>query len=781
MADSQNQVMLVGTEQEYASAIRPGMSIREVAAKLGLPLNQEGEPEDVTLRENVKLSWSYDPRSGSVLYAATVPSTLSDVREVLDKAQDYERIQPSQELSLVRELFEREGVATRTIEALIENARMNGGYVMKVKNETARQLCQAWLQWVNAFDRLSKKNRREKASHIAPIGGIEGVFYQALLAFFRDGDWVATEYWDEVYVPQIGKAAKLPVRITTHDKASLEFDETAAKLGLDVIYLKLDRSITSLVRGRGRQASKADLLQEIGEWVKKAVRNGESKVMLPPALTTHLKRWGEDYSPTGRSYLKPFLGPMADKIRLRALDRATISGLVQRLTIIMLGHDNPDSPFHAPTKERFQLLQRVLKNIRTMHFGVWMGRDLDVLDIGPDGKVLEIDQKYKEVNADLRKASGITQLLIDGTAGTTTQRDWASFVGAVNRLNVIRDWLERWTSQKLRQILEENGFEDEFPRFSFRPLGMRDERDMWNVVLSAFARGVQGRRATLRDLGKDPDAIIEEQLAEADEGLNQILLPPPTSFTVAPGRPGGVPDGFGRKPTKGEGGEKDRARTIGASRHAHEDELEAAIEELTIRVGDREVDLSPYARDLRMQWEIMAKRAARLADDDDEGALYRALAAGFGAMAAILDSMVAEIFAAAGLGEIEPSATRSGMIVHAWNGRYIWRFMHQMIRKVQALRSRARGKEDIAEMVSALFDSESKRLPLYISEGSRKAAIGAELEAKKPEFVIVATAGDDKVCEECAADEGRRMKAEEFLLEYPKHPRCRCTALDVSG
>lgn len=42
------------------------------------------------------------------------------------------------------------------------------------------------------------------------------------------------------------------------------------------------------------------------------------------------------------------------------------------------------------------------------------------------------------------------------------------------------------------------------------------------------------------------------------------------------------------------------------------------------------------------------------------------------------------------------------------------------------------------------------------------------------------TAGDDRVCEECAALEGRVFSMDEILGMIPRHPNCRCVALPVT-
>ncbi len=301
---------------------------------------------------------------------------------------------------------------------------------------------------------------------------------------------------------------------------------------------------------------------------------------------------------------------------------------------------------------------------------------------------------------------------------------------------------------------------------------LRDERDVWTMVLQAFTRGAQGRRATLRDLGKDPDAIIEEQLQKAEEGLNDVLLPPPTGFTISPGRPAGSRDGSARRATGGEPRTVERKRTLGAA-HEHDHGRDELVAEDEIPEG-----LWEYYEEIEGHYRSMAEAVAERADGDDEAAVAAAISAGFGAMAGVLDGLVEDVFR--GYEVAAPEKTRSGLLVQTWNGRYIYRFMTQMVARVQALRSKLRGRpEELREQVLALFDVEKRRLPLYILDGAHKARNAARLASAKAKFVTVVTAGDDKVCEECAANEGARMTVDEFLAEYPKHPRCRCVGVEA--
>jgi len=64
--------------------------------------------------------------------------------------------------------------------------------------------------------------------------------------------------------------------------------------------------------------------------------------------------------------------------------------------------------------------------------------------------------------------------------------------------------------------------------------------------------------------------------------------------------------------------------------------------------------------------------------------------------------------------------------------------------------------------------------------------IRTETYEGKPHLVVPvimmaewATAGDDRVCDECASLEGKIFTLEEIESMIPRHPQCRCIALPI--
>jgi len=525
------------------------MTMTEFAEASGLPFDEsKGTPKVEEAGDKFKVGWDYDETTGEVFTAAIVPSTIDSPIDYLsdgDAAPHLDPLNAKHEdiIKHARRLYDNEGIVSNTINALIDNAVTDKPYISNVKAPELELLLNAWIKDVNymteePYEKAAGSKLKTRA--IRPIGGIEGIFQQAIQSLLVDGDWVNTELWRNVEVPEAAGSFELPIKITTHNVENLKFSEDAAALGLDIITYKIPEGIVNAVKGGGEQTEEQKLLKEsTPEWMQKAIKKNITDVPLPGEFTTHIKRKGLDYEINGRSYVRPFFSPIADKIRLRNLDRATIVGIIQRITILMLGQPDPKSKFHQASVKRFRLFRTMLANMKTMQMLLWGGpADITPLDIGPESKILSLKDRYSEVDADLSIASGIPRLLIDGTSSGTSARDFSAFVSTVGKLEVIRRQLKTWVDRKLREIAVENGFEEEFPVLNFRLLNLRDEKAFKSLIIKAFETSLLGRRRALNEIGWNDQEIIDEQLEEAAEKLNETILPPSVAWgTTAEGNP----------------------------------------------------------------------------------------------------------------------------------------------------------------------------------------------------------------------------------------------------
>ena len=219
---------------------------------------------------------------------------------------------------------------------------------------------------------------------------------------------------------------------------------------------------------------------------------------------------------------------VATKMKLRLLDNSTTEGLINSVTIFKIGSTDVKSPYHIVKKPRLDAFAGLISNPQSSTILVW-GHDLEIETSGPAKDILDFENKYKEVDQEIVRALGIPQILIDGT-GTATA-GWVAILALVQRLERVREDISEYMKYILDQIKTENNFKSEV-RFSWYPINLRDEKNIKNLLLSFFDKGLLPIRTTLKEGGYDADRLIIERQQEKDEGLDELFAP-----RIVPGSP----------------------------------------------------------------------------------------------------------------------------------------------------------------------------------------------------------------------------------------------------
>lgn len=741
------------------------LDTREVARSYGLALNNLGQPRSQTVQGS-QLNWDYNEKTGELMLSALIPDTIDTTYDYLKDLDELSeaKLDRGKELELARLLFDNEPICARTLEALIENA-ITGGHVSIVNAEArlkgeklekrdpqeieAQMLCESWIKHVNNFSAITDTAKAPKLGIVGQIGGLDGILRHGALCYWRDGDWVATQKWESVKLSEMsGTSYNLPTRITTHDVSSLRFSKAGAALGFDIIEWNPPSEIKEAAKNPGNDEAKKVIKEALSDWMQKLLKDPKTdRIPLPPYRTTHVKRWGEDWKEKGRSYLRPFMHVLADKGRLRRLDRATIIGLIQQFTIMMLGSDDPESEYHIVDPKRFRLFKKSIENLKTMHLMAWAGTDIKKEVLSPPAEILDFKSKYGEVDDDLKIATGMTQLLINGVSSGNAQRDWASFVGVMSKLETFRSAMRHWVGAMLYAIMIENKMEKFIPIYEFQPLKMRDERDLWMTRIQALAGGVQGRRDTLLDLGKNPDAVLDNQLEEAEQDLNEKLLPPYSSNVLK--------QGMGRPDNTQDNEDISKAEAMVATSSFH-DQLQNIYNNMVNSVLDAS------------------------SNENDKLKILAYVVAGFGSFMELTNEMVQSHYRL-----LNPEATGNRWEIEAitWNTGYVQKFTEQVKNTIDgfigAFQRNELSKELLLFKIETYLKGQSYRVGLYAEEIPAKIALAVQLDKIGKtgiEYVKPITMGDDKVCEMCfeAASAGMVMTLNQFFATYPLHVNGRC-------
>jgi len=482
---------------------------------------------------------------GNLVVAGLLPaSTQKSGFDYLNDASAYDSTNNDREkiIQLSRKAVAVEGVVASAIEALVEVPTLGGWYVDE-ENEELRKLCEYWLENIDAigYDESSDYET------VQSIGGVESLVLNVLYGLYENGDEVVGEIWDYVTVPELGKKFNLPMNFISYDVVNLKIDETLASIGKEIIYLKVNEKIKDIIVSGPKDDNEKEILDSLPDDLISQVRKNDSDYYkLDQRFITHFSRKNNKRSPWGMPYIYRAFSALAYKYRLRALDNATIDGLIQRIWIIKIGNDDPQSPLHIPDETRVALALSALKNLKTNNILLWGGSDISTEELGSsDASVLSFESRYKNADDDIQKALGVPRFLIDGDGLSGGTSDWILLAKTISQMERYQIMIERWINRKLRQIAIENNFKKSFPKFHWTFLRLQNPEKTKNLVTELYKNNLIGIRRTLHMLGLPAEEIVNEMIAENKEGLRDKLPINILPYNGTPGRPPGVGDGDG--------------------------------------------------------------------------------------------------------------------------------------------------------------------------------------------------------------------------------------------
>lgn len=477
-------------------------------------------------------------------YAAVIPDNITEGYDYLVATLTDVLSDPNNIVDICWRLYENEGVVGSAIDTLIDLA-ITKGTVENCKNEELLAILNFWMENLNnMYDEgiLDKKTISAKAGMVNTDFGLLSLCENMLLHYFVSGDVVLLENWsNKVYVPSLNKACILPKNIILYDIRSIEIDPDASTIGVELLKLKVNNDLVSLIKSGGKDPRYKTIVDSLPKEIINKIKGGATTIDLPPILTTHFKRKGMG-RPRGIPYMKRAFPDIAAKRRLQKLDETTIAGMIQRLTILSIGHKDPASPYHIPKQGRAAFLENKLKQIKTQKLLIWSGPDLDVIDIGPDGKILSFENRFKEADDGISLALGIPRILLDGASTGVGSKDWITVIKTVSILERLRATIKSRIDRWFRMIAIKNGMDEEFPTFRWSIMRLRDENVARTLILKAWEDNLVGREDTLNFLGFDGREIIERHIKEGEEKLNEQIPPSNPSFSSPKTNQIGRPD-----------------------------------------------------------------------------------------------------------------------------------------------------------------------------------------------------------------------------------------------
>jgi hypothetical protein len=395
--------------------------------------------------------------------------------------------------------------------------------------------------------------------------GMKAFINQGVRQALIEGDQFARTIWSKTKVPVLkGATYSLPMNIQTFPGEYIDIPLDAQALNLEWIDWVPPKSIIQSLATPRYPEMKAELNKLVPSDVQAELKKRNGRYRLEPGLMAHIKHRGTMSSAYGESFIKAAMANIAYKRSLMGLDIVTIENLMNRLLIIKIGSDDPQSTYHKTevTSRRVKLLENMMRKVGPHSTIIWAGPDIEVTDAGAHGKILEMDGRYKMADTLIRGDLGTPSALLTGEGSDGKSSALAAIIAVAAQIQELQDQYAQTLRTWAQRIGEDNKFDDVDVTWEFAPNPLIDKTETLNALIKGYQAGVLSLRTLIEEgYGLDYDAEVQRMLDEVAEGYRDTPFGAPRASlelantgVAAPGVPAN-PSGTTTNPTgTGNGG-----------------------------------------------------------------------------------------------------------------------------------------------------------------------------------------------------------------------------------
>jgi len=332
-----------------------------------------------------------------------------------------------------------------------------------------------------------------------------------------------------------------PTRVTLLNPERIFIDKTISQFGPKPILYRVNDDLAKLlIKDARKDKNTKNIPSMIRRKYKRSIKDigfrFNAHIPLDAELVTHIKRKAMDYEDWGIPYLTRTFKPLSIMTKLQRLDDATLEGMINLITVFRIGSDT--FPADQGRLNKFADLLKQQNGVDPNKYLVW-AHDVDILQVGPDGKILSFDKRYDQAVAQLKYALGAVDPLI---GGPPTSNVWDSFIALLETLQSMRKSLTVWIEDTIIQIADQNNIViKKKPVVVWDRMNLTSEVEMKNLILSFYDRGLIDPRTALSESGRDPDIIIVNKKQILKDGEDKLFIHPKLPFSNDPSSDQGKP------------------------------------------------------------------------------------------------------------------------------------------------------------------------------------------------------------------------------------------------
>lgn len=496
--------------------------------------------------------------------AAAIPRTAGRAENFLQSVRDYSdsNLSRADRVRLFHQIARSEGLISNSINKQSALIASDGDFkVRRVKGvrgkggdkmaEEFRTLLAWWKENLNA---------RALDAVMTGARGVKSFILQGTRLALIEGSLVGRTIWRKVKVPVLGgQSFNLPMNIQMFSTAHIHIPEEIIGTGVELLYWKPPEEFVRKLTDSKDPNVKAVIQKLIEPKVLNELKN-KKQYLLDPSLLIHIKHRGMGIEGFGQSLIEPAMSDIAMKRALQALDVTTIENLINRLVIVKVGSDNPESDYHnlEVANARLQLLQRMFQRVGPSATILWAGPDLDVIEVSAHQALANTEKRHDQADQRIVNAIGTPWALLTGQAPDGKSSGAAGTLGAGAQMIEVQDQFGNTLTTMAERIAAANKYEEVDCGWEFHDDLLSDKEVAANISLKFFQAGLYSTRTALEEVGQNYEAEEMRQHEDVKLGYkDEPFGPPKAALTTNPAGSDGGGGGDGRPTNKERPGEKD--------------------------------------------------------------------------------------------------------------------------------------------------------------------------------------------------------------------------------
>lgn len=312
----------------------------------------------------------------------------------------------------------------------------------------------------------------------------------------------APEYFTNAAAKKEWSRKQIPIAFTVIDPTTVYADESHNNPFKDKFFISEDQVTI--------EASKSDpntftVKNGVTESVKKILK--QDTAPLSSKKYQRILRMRQPYESYGSILMERAFNAIYEKNKMRQIDLDTMNSSLNQIIKVTVGSDE----FPA-TPRQLKAVAQAFQNVGKSQIIFW-NHTLKVEAIKNETKLID-EARYARVDADIRNAFGISEILLGGGGSKTNfATSYLSLKAFLTNLIDARKTVLRWLDLQYKDIAESVGFSS-YPKPTFNMLSLTDEIAEKQIVMQLVDRGIISYETAQSTLGFDPKIELERRRRE---------------------------------------------------------------------------------------------------------------------------------------------------------------------------------------------------------------------------------------------------------------------------